>query len=148
MNQTARDFLIGLCSIVALVGLGVLLMRFGEINTSSRYLVTIPTIEASGLRPGSMVTFNGVKVGVVESTEPSGDPLWPVTIIIGIDEGRSIPSSVTPYSNSSLLGTGGTLALVAGVLAVVQNLPSTSPQVADPAPLPRTEPGIAPRVGA
>ncbi len=111
MNQTARDFLIGLCSIVALVGLGVLLMRFGEINTSSRYLVTIPTVEAAGLRPGSMVTFNGVKIGVVESAEPSGDPRWPVTILIGIDEGRSIPSNVTPYSNSSLLGTGGTLAL-------------------------------------
>ena len=58
MNQTARDFLIGLCSIVALVGLGVLLMRFGEINTSSRYLVTIPTVEAA-VGVGSDIRWNG-----------------------------------------------------------------------------------------
>ncbi|MBM43788.1 MAG: hypothetical protein CMJ36_02090 [Phycisphaerae bacterium] len=111
MNQTARDFLIGLCSIVAFIGFGVLLMRFGEINTTSRYQVTIPTVEAAGLRAGSMVTFNGVKVGLVESTTPSGDPLWPVTIVIGVDEGHTIPSNAIPYSSSSLLGTGGTLAL-------------------------------------
>ncbi len=49
---------------------------------------------------------------------------------------------MSPLRRWGLL-TGGTLALVAGVLAVVQNLPSTSPQVADPAPLPRTAEAVA-----
>ena len=112
MNQTARDFLIGLCSIVALVGLGVLLMRFGEINTTRRYTVTIPTVQASGLLTGSTVTFNGVKVGIIESIEPSDNPQWPVTIEVGIDANRVLPSNALPFSNSSLLGTGASLALV------------------------------------
>ena len=49
---------------------------------------------------------------------------------------------MSPLRRWGLL-TGGTLALVAGVLAVVQNRPSTSPQVADPAPLPRTAEAVA-----
>ncbi|MDG2292761.1 MAG: hypothetical protein P8L37_08870 [Phycisphaerales bacterium] len=111
MNQTARDFLIGLCSIIACVGFAVLLIRFGEIRTSSRYQVTIPTVQASGVRVGSSVTLNGVKIGVIESVEPTSDPRWPVTIIAGIDAERTIPSSAIPYSNSSLLGTGAALLL-------------------------------------
>ena len=39
--------------------------------------------------------------------------------------------------------TGGTLALAAGVWAVVKNLPSTSQQVADPAPLTRAPEAVA-----
>ena len=111
MNQTARDFLIGLCTIGACIGLAVLLIRFGEIRTVDRYDLTIPTVQASGIRAGSSVTLNGVKIGVIESVEPTDDPRWPVTIVAGIDTGRTIPSSATPYSNSSLLGTGASLLL-------------------------------------
>lgn len=125
MNQTARDFLIGLCTIVACIGLAVLLIRFGEIRTVDRYDLTIPTVQASGIRAGSNVTLNGVKVGVVASVEPTDDPRWPVSIVAGIDSGRTIPSSAIPYSNSSLLGTGASLLLeVAPADAMAPPLPS------------------------
>ena len=111
MNQTARDFLIGLCTIGACIGLAVLLIRFGELNSPNRYELTIPTVQAAGIKHGSNVTLNGVKVGVVVSVEPTDDPRWPVSIVAGIDTARTIPSSAVPYSNSSLLGTGASLLL-------------------------------------
>ena len=111
MNQTGRDFLIGLCTIVACLGLAVLLIRFGELHSPDRYELTIPTVQASGIKDGSNVTLNGVKVGVVISVEPTDDPRWPVSIVAGIDSDRTIPGSAVPYSDSSLLGTGASLLL-------------------------------------
>jgi phospholipid/cholesterol/gamma-HCH transport system substrate-binding protein len=125
VNQTARDFMIGLCSIIACVGFAVLLIRFGELRTTSRYQVTIPSVQSAGIRTGSSVTLNGVKVGVIESVEPTNDPRWPVLIIAGIDAERTIPNSAVPYSSSSLLGTGAALLLdVAPADTMAPALPS------------------------
>ncbi|MAB83229.1 MAG: hypothetical protein CMJ24_07315 [Phycisphaerae bacterium] len=111
MNETTRDFSIGLCAIIAIIGLSVLLVRFGEIRTSDQYAVEITSLTANGLRTGSGVTLNGVKVGIVESVNNSTDPKWPVRFVLGIDEGNLIPSTAVPFATSSLLGTGSTLEL-------------------------------------
>ena len=111
MNETMRDFVIGLCAIVAFVGLSVLLVRFGEIRTTDQYAIEIPSLTASGLRTGSSVTLNGVKIGIIDSVTNTADPRWPVRFVLGIDEGNEVPSTATPYATSSLLGTGSALEL-------------------------------------
>jgi ABC-type transporter Mla subunit MlaD len=111
VNETMRDFVIGLCAIVAIIGLSVLLVRFGEIQTTNKYTIEIPSMTASGLRTGSSVTLNGVKIGIIESVTNTANPRWPVRIALGIDEGYEVPSTAIPYATSSLLGTGSTLEL-------------------------------------
>jgi len=106
-----RDFVIGLCAIVAFVGLSVLLVRFGEIRTVDQYTIEIPSLTASGLRTGSAVTLNGVKIGIIESVTNTTDPRWPVRFVLGIDEGYEVPSTAIAYATSSLLGTGSALEL-------------------------------------
>lgn len=111
MNETMRDFAIGICSIVALVGLSILLIRFGEIRMSDQYEIGIPSLTASGLRDGNTVTLNGVKIGTITSVRNSTDPRWPVQFVLGIDEDHLVPATAVPYATSSLLGTGSALEL-------------------------------------
>ncbi len=111
MNETTRDFAIGICSIIAVTGLALLLILFGEIRLSDQYEIRIPSLTASGLRDGSTVTLNGVKIGTVTSVTNSTDPQWPVRFVLGIDEAHLVPDSAIPYATTSLLGTGSALDL-------------------------------------
>ncbi len=69
MKEGVRNFVVGLTTIGSLVGLAVLLLLFGELDSliRPRYALTINTNHAVGLRPGSSVELNGVPVGVVDS---------------------------------------------------------------------------------
>ena len=111
MNETMRDFAIGVCSIIAVVGLSILLIRFGEIRTSDQYEIQIPSLTATGLRGGNSVTLNGVKIGTITSVSNTTDPAWPVRFVLGIDEQHLVPSTAIPFATSSLLGTGSALDL-------------------------------------
>lgn len=119
MSPTVRDFIIGLCTIIALIGLSILLIRFGEIRTTSQYEIQIPSLTANGLRAGSSVTLNGVKVGSIEGVHVSNDPRWPVLVIAGIDETHLVPTTAEPFATSSLLGTGASLELLVEPSATV-----------------------------
>ncbi|UCD73922.1 MAG: MCE family protein [Phycisphaerales bacterium] len=119
MKQITRDFLIGLTSIIALAGLILLLFWFGELDAfvRPRYLLTIHTENAMGLRPGSTVQLNGVPIGVVDAISIQSDVRYPVRIELLIDEGMSIPASAIPYVETSLIGALASLTLDAPPVA-------------------------------
>lgn len=115
MQSRLRDFLVGLSSIVALVGFSALLLLFGELATlmQSRYPLVVRANSSAGLRVGSQVTVNGVVVGSVTriTLEPE-DPAHPVRILAMIDEQISIPLAAKPGVGISLLGGGQRMDLV------------------------------------
>jgi phospholipid/cholesterol/gamma-HCH transport system substrate-binding protein len=114
MDNRRLSFFVGLASIIGLIGLAVLLFRFGELEgvLRSSYPLEVRTDEAAGLRPGSPVTLRGVRVGSVERIEVDDHPEYPVRILSSIDQDQRIPGSadtVTFRIEQSLIG--GTAAL-------------------------------------
>ncbi len=135
MNETMRDFAIGICSIIAIVGLAMLLTLFGELRMSDQYEVGISSLTASGLREGNTVTLNGVEVGTITSVTNSSDPRWPVRFVLGIDAEHSIPTTAVPYATTSLLGTGAALDLSVAPGAMVADTLATDGSATLPGPV-------------
>jgi phospholipid/cholesterol/gamma-HCH transport system substrate-binding protein len=115
MREGTRNFMVGLMSILALVGLAALLMSFGELDPllNPRYMLTIRTTNAAGLRPGGNIEFNGVPIGVVHDVTIESDPHWPVRIVCLIDADTKIPADVEPFASAPLIGGSGILQLQA-----------------------------------
>ena len=74
MNPTGRNFVLGLASLVAVGGLGLLLL-FGELDTLVRgqYEVRLDCPNAVGLRSGSNIELNGVPVGHIGEVSNTRD---------------------------------------------------------------------------
>jgi len=91
-------------------------MRFGELEWlfEKRYSISINADHAAGLRPGSRIELNGVRIGVVDKVsilaEPQ-DPAYPIHLTVLIDEAARIPANVVLRSSEPLLGGGATLLL-------------------------------------
>jgi ABC-type transporter Mla subunit MlaD len=120
VNEGGRNFLVGLVSIGALAGIVAMLLMFGELDRvlMPRYVVTISTDHASGLRRGSAVELNGVPIGeidevVMETPPATPRPRYPVRVTALIDEEITIPASAVPYATSSLLGGSAVLQIEA-----------------------------------
>ena len=113
MNASGKNFILGLTTLIALVGIVVLLMLFGEMESfvRSRYSVTIECPNAAGLRPGSTVELNGVPVGRIDDVTYAAGLHYPVRIIALIDETVLIARGVIPYASVQLLGGSATLQL-------------------------------------
>lgn len=113
MTENLRNFMVGITAICALLGLAALLMSFGELDPllHPRYKLTIEAENASGLRPGGGVEFNGVPVGVVDSVKMRQDLVNPVRIICLINAGVRIPQGVKPFASTPLIGGSATLQL-------------------------------------
>ncbi len=111
MTPTGKHVLLGLTSLVAVIGAVVLLMLFGELDSlvRSRYVVTLDCPNASGLRSGSGIELNGVPVGQVKEIVSTNDPDYPVRIIANIDDDVLIPVNAVPIAMASLLGGSATL---------------------------------------
>jgi phospholipid/cholesterol/gamma-HCH transport system substrate-binding protein len=114
MTERVQNTLVGIVSIIALLALAALLMLFGEFDElmSRRYLLTINTDHASGLRRGSDVELNGVPIGVIEVVTVHDHPVYPVRIEALIDPGVAIPEGSKPYATTSLLGASAVLEIV------------------------------------
>ncbi len=108
-----RNFLVGLASIVALLGLSGLLMFFGELDffVHKRYQLVLNTDNGSGLRAGAAVEFHGVPIGLVDSVTSQSNPAYPVRIAILIDDGTKLPSDVQPFVSVPLIGATAVLQL-------------------------------------
>src|SRR2546423_1093625 len=75
VRPVIRDFLTGLFSLLALFGLILMLLLFGEISDLGQryYSFYVHVTNAGGLSGTSAVTLNGVKVGqVLRSPPPAG----------------------------------------------------------------------------
>ena len=112
MRETTQNFLVGLTSIIAIIGMAILLMQFGELDRfKKRYVLTIHTNHAAGLRQGSSVEYNGVPIGFVKKVDLSPDPRYPVQIEVLIDNDQRIPGNAIPYSQTSIFGGSAILEL-------------------------------------
>ena len=111
MREAVRNFLVGLTSIVALLALAALLLLFGELDrfVHPRYLLTINTDHAAGLRPGSSVELNGVPIGVVDAILVQEHAKFPVRVRALIDQDVSIATTAEPFAAASLLGGASVL---------------------------------------
>jgi phospholipid/cholesterol/gamma-HCH transport system substrate-binding protein len=116
MSELTRNFIIGLVSIVALIGFAALLMFFGELDLLPRkeYSITINMNVASGLRQGSPVQLNGVHIGSVAHVslhESPPDARYPVRVVAMIKDIHRIPHDVDARVNQSLLAGTAVLQL-------------------------------------
>ncbi len=120
MRQPVRNFLVGTTSIVALLGFASLLLLFGELDRfiRPRYVLTIHTDHAAGLRPGSSVELNGVPIGVVDKVVVQDSASNPVKVTTLISRDIQIPAGARPFAATSLLGGASILQMEAAPLPV------------------------------
>lgn len=113
MKDSTRTFLIGLVSIVALVGFAWLLMSFGEIKLfqPKRYEITIHMNMAAGLRPNSQVEMNGVNIGMIKSIDLQDNPEFPVRVVAMIEQSVRIPATAEAGVEQMLIGGSSVLQL-------------------------------------
>jgi len=114
MQSRLRDFIVGLVSIIALIGFATLLLLFGELANlmQKRYPVEVHANASAGLRVGSQVTVNGVVVGSISAISLDlTDRERPVRILALIDERIDISLDSKPAVGISLLGGGQRLDL-------------------------------------
>ena len=111
MRGRLMDFLVGLCTIAALIGFAAMLILFGELVQVQRYELTIQSDTAAGIREGSTAELNGVAIGIVESVKVDAGSELPVRIQVAIDQDVRIPIGTQPFAMTSLLGAGAILYL-------------------------------------
>jgi phospholipid/cholesterol/gamma-HCH transport system substrate-binding protein len=105
-RPSRHDFALGATAIGAMVGIAALLLAFGKLQPllERRFPVIVETNGAQGVRPGSLVTLNGVTVGAVRGVEV--DPAWnpPVQITIELRPDARVPADAEIRLAESLVG--------------------------------------------
>ncbi|MHC5003841.1 MAG: MlaD family protein [Planctomycetota bacterium] len=118
-------FLVGLTSILALLILAGLLMVFGEFDRllMPSYRLQVMTDNAAGLRPGSSVAMNGVRIGQVDTIELRNGGAFPIRVTALIEQEQPIPEDTTFEIDQPLLGGSSILSLI-GDLSSDRHLPT------------------------
>ncbi len=112
MNESTRNFLVGLFVVASLTVLGVLMVWFGETPSwlpSSEWDLRITGVsELSGIGEGSTVNLNGVEIGRVDRLmfKNSERPDQGVVIVTRIHREFSIPRGAFARVYGSTLGFG------------------------------------------
>lgn len=105
MDDSKREFQVGLMVIVALVAIVIMVFRFGDIGQSLKPGASIGILlpSASGVIPQTPVQLRGIAVGRVRDIQllPDGQG---VQVTVRIDPGYSFPSDSTAVVSRSLLG--------------------------------------------
>ncbi|MCH2144397.1 MAG: MlaD family protein [Phycisphaerales bacterium] len=114
MNEHGRNFVIGLVTIVALVGLSSLLLQFGELDRllNPTYTLKLELNSAGTLRPGSRISLNGVQIGSVNSVGLVEDLEHPVVIEASVDRRYPIPVGTSAVVSDALIGNGGRIEMI------------------------------------
>ena len=105
MDDSGREFRVGLMVIAAVAVIVVMVFRFGDIGQSLKsgtdIIIVLPS--ASGLVPSSTVALRGIPIGRVRTIEllPDGQG---VQVTVRIDSGYVIPSDTVAQVTQSLLG--------------------------------------------
>jgi phospholipid/cholesterol/gamma-HCH transport system substrate-binding protein len=113
MRHSWQNFMVGLCTLVALAGMAALLLTFGELTflLERRFSVPLRVNAASGLRVGGQIMLEGVPIGEVDSITLESDKALPVLIVMKLDAKQAIPASVKPTISAGLLGGGARIDL-------------------------------------
>lgn len=113
MSEHGRNFMIGLVTIIALAGISILLLQFGELDRllHPTYPITIQLNAAGTTRSGSGLTLNGVRIGTVDSVELVEDLKHPVLVHASVEKRYPIPVGTTAQVADALIGSGGRVEL-------------------------------------
>ena len=113
MRSTWQNFMVGLCSIIALAGMAALLLLFGELTflLEHRYPVVLRANSASGLRVGSQVMLEGVPIGAVDDIRLDAAAALPVVLTLKLERSQPVPVNVQPRISVGLLGGGSRIDL-------------------------------------
>jgi phospholipid/cholesterol/gamma-HCH transport system substrate-binding protein len=106
MRPVIRDFLTGLFTLGALLGLILMLILFGEIADLGQkfYTFHVHVTNAGGLSGTSAVTLNGVKVGQVLSTDVLPPPQGGADLKVHVHTNVSIPKVAKVSIEKSFVG--------------------------------------------
>ena len=111
VNERRRNFIVGITTLAAVLGLVFLLLVFGYVPRllQSGYAVTLELPQAASLNPGSRVELVGIDIGEVKHIafrQPLGRG---VTIELQIRDGVRIPVDAQPKVDIPLLGGSPTI---------------------------------------
>ena len=114
MSDQGRNFVIGLVTIVALAGLSILLLQFGELDKllHPSYSISVKLNSAGMTRTGSAVNLNGVRVGTVDEVQLVQDPEYPVLVLASVERRYPIPEGTVAEVADAFVGSGGRLELI------------------------------------
>lgn len=106
MSERNRNVIVGLTGILGLVGLGYLIIIFGEVPAwvADTYPLQIHLNDASGIASGTRVRLNGIDVGFVDGVEMKTPSYEGVVIHCRIEADRRIPVTSSPLAVAGLLG--------------------------------------------
>ncbi len=125
MEDTRRNFLVGVFVLVGLGALGTLIILFGRGPTwlvrGSTYPIHVHFEQVAGIRPGTLVTVKGMTIGRVDRVElrpptrvapptPGGELLVSrdvgVDVVLAIDNQYRLPAGSTALTTEPMLGQG------------------------------------------
>ena len=114
MNDRARNLLVGLTSLTALIGLAVLMMAFGYVPGifEDTYPIRVALPQAYGLSEGSRVEVNGIDIGRVDIIELQVPASRGVIVTAAIESDVALPEGTHAIVTSPLIGGGGTMSLI------------------------------------
>jgi phospholipid/cholesterol/gamma-HCH transport system substrate-binding protein len=114
VNEHGRNFVIGLVTIVALLGISSLLLQFGELDRllNPTYPISLQLNSAGTIRAGSGLSLNGVRIGTVDSVDLVEDLEYPVLVGAAIDRRYPIPVGTTAQVADALIGNGGRIEML------------------------------------
>lgn len=129
MNERKRNIAVGLTVLVALCGLGFMIVLFGEVPAFLRsgYTVWVTFPHAGGIEQGADVRLNGVRIGTAARVELNEDPAEGVLVECRINRDILIPGDVQAFASRSGLSGSGHVSL---------NAPTPKPGALEPKPLP------------
>jgi len=109
MTERARNIAVGATAVVALCGLGYMILLFGDTPVFARtgYYVTIDLPGTGALDKGADVRMNGIRVGTVTKVNLNDDPRKGVVIRCRIRKDVRIPHDVVATVGRQGLGGGG-----------------------------------------
>lgn len=106
MSEHVRNFLIGLTTLLGLVGFAVLLMFFGELQLfrPQQYEIKVFMTMAGGVREGSPIELNGVRIGQIDRIQLLPEEIhYPIHATASITREKRIPETVRASVERSLL---------------------------------------------
>ncbi|GAC1577943.1 MAG: hypothetical protein NVS3B7_11430 [Candidatus Elarobacter sp.] len=97
-----RQALVGIFTIVSLIGLFAIFFVLANVGTQGRYRVGIHFKSAAGLHKGALVYESGVVVGIVDQTKLLED--FTVDVILAINNSVSVPRNARFLIQAPLTG--------------------------------------------
>lgn len=123
-----RQSIVGLVTILGLLGLFFIFFELSNIGTSGRYLIGVHFKSASGIHKGALVYESGVNVGLVDSLKLLPED-FTVDVILAINNTVDIPRDARYIIQAPLTGDA--------TLEIVPKAPQPRPAgIAAPTPAP------------